>query len=73
MKVRLIRDISQFKLANQLVNERIGTDIDDSTEKTEMNETRNIIDNYGDYNEIHTNYTPTSEKTTINDQIKQRK
>ena len=63
----IIRDISQFKLANQLVKEKVGTDIDYSTEKTEMNETRNNIDNYGDYNEIHTNYTPTPETTTTNE------
>ena len=49
------------------MNERVGTDINDSTKKTEMNETRNRIDNYGDYNEIRTNYTQTLETTTKNE------
>ena len=35
----IIRDISQFKVANQLMNERLWIDIDDSTGKTEMHET----------------------------------
>ena len=49
------------------MNQRVGTDIDYSTEKTEMNETRNNIDNYDVYNEIRTNYTPTPETTTTNE------
>ena len=44
----MIRDISQFKLANQLVNERLGTNIDDIPEKTEIHETMNNVDNYSD-------------------------
>ena len=46
------------------MNERQGTDINDSTEKTEMYETMNNVDNYSDYNEIHTNNTPTRKTTT---------
>ena len=58
-----IRDINRFKLANQLVNERLGTDIDDSNRKTEIHETMNNVDNYSDYNEIRTNHTSTPETT----------
>ena len=48
------------------MNERLGTDIDDSIEKTEINETRNNIDDYGNYNEIRTSYTPTAPTTASN-------
>ena len=52
------------------MNERLGTDIDDSTEKTEMHETMNNVGNYRDYNKIYTNHTPTSELTTSEDTAK---
>ena len=42
----IIRDISLFKFTNQLVNERLGTDIDDSSKKTEIHVTMSNIDNY---------------------------
>jgi len=61
----ITRDISHFKLANQLVNERLGTDTDNSTDRMEIQETKNNVDNYSDYDEICTNYTPTPEATTI--------
>ena len=43
------------------MNERLGTDIDDSTEKTEMHKTTNNVNNYSDY-EIYTNHAATPEK-----------
>ena len=46
------------------MNERVGTDIDDSNENTEMTEARNDIDNCDDYNEKRTNCTPTPGTTT---------
>ena len=48
------------------MNERLGTDIDDRTEKTEIHETMNNVDNYSDYNEICTKQTPTLETSTTN-------
>ena len=68
---KIIRFISQFKLAILFVNERWGTDIDDSIEKTEMHETLNYADNNRDYNEIRTNHTPTPETTTSENTPKQ--
>ena len=65
----IIRDISLFKLANRFVNERLGPEIDDRSEKTEMHKTMNNVDNYTDYNKLHTNHTQAPETSTTSEHI----
>ena len=53
------------------MNKRLGTDIDDSIEKTVMHEIMNNVNNYCDYYEIRTNHTPIPETITSEDTPKQ--